>query len=359
MARLILLIAIAVLAVTALRWVRQLSPPERRRYAAQIVVAALLCLLLLLVATGRLHWLGALLVAAIPLARQLLPLLARALPALRAGGPRRSGSSAAGRQSTATTATLRMTLDHASGRIAGQVSAGPFAGRDLDSLDRAELLALHRYCRQHDGDAAELLETYLNQRLGPDWQADQTDAEQHERRAGEPHRSRSPHADVRQPLDHPVDTAAPGELHALRIERAIAALGETLRAQPQVAMIAPVTCATRCAATRPASDNACPLRTSIAGSPLRSACATRRTVSGATAALAGTGNGSATRPPSFQAVSAGSISVAICPGAVIAAWTAAAPSAPTRCAEALVRTQCEAVRARPSVLKVSGESNGR
>jgi hypothetical protein len=178
MARLILLIAIAVLAVTGLRWVRQLSPAERRRYAGQIVVAALLGLLLLLVATGRLHWLGALLAAAIPLARQLLPLLARALPSLRSAGPRGSRSSAAGRQSTATTATLHMTLDHASGRIAGQVSAGPFAGRDLDSLDRAELLALHRYCRQHDGDAADLLETYLNQRLGPDWQADQTDAEQ-------------------------------------------------------------------------------------------------------------------------------------------------------------------------------------
>ena len=122
---------------------------------------------------------------------------------------------------------------------------------------------------------------------------------------------------------------------------------------------APVTCATRLAATRPASDNACPYRISIAGSLRRSTCAIARRVSGATAVRAGTGSGAATTPPSFQAVSAGRISVAICPGAVFAACTAAAPSAPTLADEALVRTQCDAARARPSVSAVSGASNGR
>ena len=126
-----------------------------------------------------------------------------------------------------------------------------------------------------------------------------------------------------------------------------------------VRSLAPVAWATRLAATRPASDNACPYRTSIAGSLLRNTCAMVRTVSGATIGRAGTGSGAATTPPSFQAVSAGRISVAICPGAVFAACTAAALSAPTLALEALVRTQWEAARARPSVSAVSGASNGR
>ncbi len=126
-----------------------------------------------------------------------------------------------------------------------------------------------------------------------------------------------------------------------------------------VRSFAPLTWATRLAAIRPASDRAWPDRISIAGSRLRSTCAIVRRVSGATVGRAGTGSGAPTSPPSFHAVSAGRISVAICPGGVIAACTAAAPSAPTRADEPLVRTQCETARARPSVSAVSGASNGR
>ncbi len=64
-------------------------------------------------------------------------------------------------------------------------------------------------------------------------------------------------------------------------------------------------------------------------------------------------------PPSVQAVSAGSTSVAICPGAVRAACTAAAASRPTVQAEVAVRTQAETGRAQPSVSAVSGASSGR
>lgn len=172
MARLIFLIAVAVLLVTGLRWLRQLTPAARSRFAGNIAAAALTVLLLLGVVTGRLPWLGALLAALIPLSRQLLPLLLRALP-----GPsgRRASPRGAGGQSRASTATLSMTLDHASGLIGGHVVAGPFAGRELESLDDTELLQLLRHCRQHDPDAADLLVTYLNQRLGPDWEATQRD----------------------------------------------------------------------------------------------------------------------------------------------------------------------------------------
>lgn len=97
----------------------------------------------------------------------------------------------------------------------------------------------------------------------------------------------------------------------------------------------------------------------MAGSLRRSTCAIARRISGATADRAGTGSGAATAPPSFQAVSAGRISVAIRPGAVFAACTAAALSVPTLAEEALVRTQSDTARARPSISAVSGASNDR
>ncbi len=64
-------------------------------------------------------------------------------------------------------------------------------------------------------------------------------------------------------------------------------------------------------------------------------------------------------PPSFHDVSEGRISVAIWPGAIIAACTAAAASRPTVFTSIAVRTQPETPRAQPSVSAVSGASSGR
>ena len=57
---------------------------------------------------------------------------------------------------------------------------------------------------------------------------------------------------------------------------------------------------------------------------------------------------------SFQAVSAGKISVAICGGALLAAAMAAAPSAATDFASGEVRTHSDIGRASPSISEVSG-----
>ena len=59
---------------------------------------------------------------------------------------------------------------------------------------------------------------------------------------------------------------------------------------------------------------------------------------------------------SFQAVSAGRISVAIWPGGSRAACTARAASAPTVAAPVEVRTQPDTGRAKPSMSEVSGAS---
>ena len=66
---------------------------------------------------------------------------------------------------------LEMELDHDSGAMVGTVTAGPYAGRALDSLDMAELAALMRDCLTRDPDGARLLEAYLDRR-SPGWRED-------------------------------------------------------------------------------------------------------------------------------------------------------------------------------------------
>src|SRR5258707_5937449 len=72
------------------------------------------------------------------------------------------------RSSEVETEYIRMRLDHDSGTMSGMVRRGPFQGRRLDELTRAELLVLWRQCRVDDEPGANLLEAYLD-RLMPEW----------------------------------------------------------------------------------------------------------------------------------------------------------------------------------------------
>jgi len=83
-----------------------------------------------------------------------------------------------GKHSEVTTRLLRMTLDHDTGGITGEVIGGVKAGRGLDSLELVELLDLLTECRTEDGQSVPLLEAYLERRFGPDWRIEA------ERRAG-------------------------------------------------------------------------------------------------------------------------------------------------------------------------------
>jgi hypothetical protein len=73
---------------------------------------------------------------------------------------------------------LTMTLDHASGKVDGEILAGPFAGSRLSELSRADCETLYRYCQARDPDAATLLEAYFDRRFAG-WRTaghDDTDA---------------------------------------------------------------------------------------------------------------------------------------------------------------------------------------
>lgn len=79
-----------------------------------------------------------------------------------------AGAPAAGQTSEIETDWLRMRLDHDTGTTSGTVRRGPFQGRHLHELSRAELLRLWRECWAEDEPSARLLEAYLD-RLMPDW----------------------------------------------------------------------------------------------------------------------------------------------------------------------------------------------
>lgn len=88
------------------------------------------------------------------------------LPAPFGGAP--SLPKSRGSVSRVRSARIEMELDHDTGRIGGTVLAGPRAGRGLDALADAEVLALRVECLGGDPDGARLLESYLDRRL-PGW----------------------------------------------------------------------------------------------------------------------------------------------------------------------------------------------
>lgn len=74
-----------------------------------------------------------------------------------------------GQSSAVETELLRMTLDHDSGDMDGEVLNGGFAGRRLSDLSLSELLALLRGCR--DAESATVLEAYLDRYHADTWRA--------------------------------------------------------------------------------------------------------------------------------------------------------------------------------------------
>ena len=152
---LILILLVGVLLAISLirRHPGLLRHPAVRAIAVGIVTLGLVYL------STRFHW--------SVLFLGLTPLLLRAWGALNRA--RAAQGPSPGSSSRVEADWLRMTIDHDTGKLAGDVLKGTFRGRTLDSLAPEELLALLHECRRSDPESARLLETYLDRRLGDDW----------------------------------------------------------------------------------------------------------------------------------------------------------------------------------------------
>ena len=76
-----------------------------------------------------------------------------------------------GQRSRVATSILAMELDHDTGRMDGDVLAGPLKGRRLSTLNEAELRGLHRHCRGAPDQSGALLEAWLD-RSKPEWRGE-------------------------------------------------------------------------------------------------------------------------------------------------------------------------------------------
>ena len=169
MARILLLLGVGVGLFLVLRWLFRQPPRVYWQWIAVLLAAVLLTLVL----TGRAHWLAAVFAAVLPFLRGLLvllghvPLLKRMLAGVDALKSKSEPSS--GQSSTVQSKYIRMTLNHDSGDINGEVLTGQFTGKTLDQLDLEALLQLLREC-QDDEESVALLQTYLDREYADSWQ---------------------------------------------------------------------------------------------------------------------------------------------------------------------------------------------
>lgn len=170
--RIVLLVAV-VFAIYYLRQKYLKAPAQLRKGLLwKYGLTGLAVVVVGLALAGRVHWISAAVAASLPFIRQSIPMLIRYFPFLQHHFKTRQGQQgpAMGQQSAVDTATIKMQMDHDSGKLFGEVISGPFAGQQLDSMTQPQLLALLEYCQQRDPDASKLLLSYLNHRFGDSWQ---------------------------------------------------------------------------------------------------------------------------------------------------------------------------------------------
>jgi DnaJ-domain-containing protein 1 len=173
MTRLVVLIALGILVWLAIRWFVRTPPQQVIRTLKRGALWGVLLVIIVLAMTGRLHWLVAAGAAAVPFARRawglirFLPLIQGLLGRYRAA--RAGQGPSAGQTSTVESRFLRMSLDHDSGEMDGEVLEGAFEDRFLSQMSLEELMDLLQICQQQDAESASLLSAYLD-RQHPDWQ---------------------------------------------------------------------------------------------------------------------------------------------------------------------------------------------
>ncbi len=178
--RLLLLFFAVVGAALLVHWFLKEDPQKVARYLRRGALWAAVIAVLLLAATGRLHWLFALLASTVPFLGRLLSLLryvpivsqiytliqnTRAARAASTG----AGTAGSGGKSQVESRFLRMSLDHDSGELDGVVLEGRFVGKPLSELSWEQLITLFVEYRREDAESAALMEAYLDRTRGEEW----------------------------------------------------------------------------------------------------------------------------------------------------------------------------------------------
>lgn len=177
MGRLVFLFIAVVLAVVFVNWLLKEDPKKVARFLRRGALWGAVVVIVLLAAMGRLNWIFAAFAAAMPFLGRLLSLL-RFVPIFsqlyshvqnaRAARAYKSGGSAGGQASQVQSRFLRMTLEHDTGDMDGEIVTGEHQGRKLSELDLDTLKQLLQKYRQLDDESYALLEAYMD-RVHGDW----------------------------------------------------------------------------------------------------------------------------------------------------------------------------------------------
>ena len=123
----------------------------------------------MLAASGRAPAIFALIGALLTQVLRLSPLLMQFMPSLKKAYTKATNPDASNRSQVVTN-TLRMTLDHTSGTMDGEILVGSLSGRQLQSLSLEELKDLYQYCEQHDAEASRLLMSFIARERADTWE---------------------------------------------------------------------------------------------------------------------------------------------------------------------------------------------
>lgn len=156
----VILLALAIfLLLNFMGYLKRLPPEQRKKALLKYGGYGVLGIVVLLAATGKLHWIGAVIAGVIPFIGKIGALLVRAMPFLRWLQQIRLNPS------VITTSFLKIVVDNKTGRWQGQVVQGEHAGKNLDELSQQQLIELSHQYQQQDPDSARLLNAYMRYRF--------------------------------------------------------------------------------------------------------------------------------------------------------------------------------------------------
>lgn len=153
----ILGLALLIGVLLAGRWFVDADPKLLAKFVKWLSLILLLGVILFFAVSGRLNWIF----VALP-ALMMWFMRFRRAARMAKNFSRMAGMGGGPQSSDVETRFLRMSLDHGTGTMDGQVTDGEFAGRTLGSMSVGELTSLLKTCWVEDEESARILESYLD-----------------------------------------------------------------------------------------------------------------------------------------------------------------------------------------------------
>lgn len=172
----ILLLAVLVAVLVFFSWYKRASKAQRKRITNRILIVTGVGVLLALILTGRLNPIFALVAAAVPLVYRALSLL-QLFQGIKGASNAFKGARgpSQGQKSEVETRYLRMTLNHDTGEMDGDILEGKHQGKRLSDLGFSDLLNLLQECRREDAQSAAVLEAFLDRNFADEWRDSETE----------------------------------------------------------------------------------------------------------------------------------------------------------------------------------------